>query len=75
MRRLFEAYFRVAREEGREILNSMSLPLDLPRDGNNRYHFRARFTPNMGWVVEAGLKHEFRKVVCRQVWNLPHEST
>ena len=52
MARLFEAYFRVAGEAGRERLEGGSLPLDLPTDGGSRHYFRAEFTRDRRWVVE-----------------------
>jgi hypothetical protein len=57
--RLFEAYFRVA---GNDTLLGTALYLDLPTESRNRYHFLARFKKTKGWVVEAELKHEHRKV-------------
>ena len=56
--RLFEACFRV----GSDALIGTSLHLDLPTDSQNRYHLIARFTKISGWVVEAELQHEHRKV-------------
>jgi hypothetical protein len=58
--RLFEACFRVA---GNDAPIGTALPLDLPTDSQNRYHLIARFTKAKGWVVEAELKHEHRKVM------------
>jgi hypothetical protein len=71
MARLFEAYFRSG-EASRETLAGRSLPLDLSTDSASQYYFRAEFTRDRRWVVEAKLKHDFRKTVYRQVWNLLH---
>ena len=57
--RLFEACFRVA---GNDAPIRTAIPLDLPSDSQNRYHLIARYTKTKGWVVEAELKHEHRKV-------------
>lgn len=66
---LFEAYFRAA---GDRTLTRMALPLDLPGDSQNRYHFRAVFIPETkSWVVQTELKHEYRKVR----FNAPGAST
>jgi hypothetical protein len=59
MTRLFDAYFRVA---GENSLAGKALPLDLPAESQNRYHFYAKFTKTNGWVVESELKHEHREV-------------
>jgi hypothetical protein len=58
--RLFRAYFRVAEEQA---LIGTRLPLDLPASKDeHRYHFYAKFTPNVGWTIEAELKRERREV-------------
>ena len=59
MTRLFEAYSRVGLNDA--LINTV-LHLDLPSDRENRYHFLARFRKTTGWVVEAELKHEHRKI-------------
>ncbi len=65
MTRLFEAFLRVAGEEGREMTAGAVLPLELPGEHDSRYRFRAQLTRDRGWVVEASLKYELRKIVCR----------
>ena len=59
MTRLFNAYFRVA--EAQSLTGSI-LYLDLP-GSHTRYHFHAKFTETTGWVVQAELKQEYRKVL------------
>ncbi len=61
--RLFEAYFRVAGKENYGALTGAMLHLDLPTDNKSRYHLHAKFTRNTGWIVQAELKHEHRKVL------------
>jgi hypothetical protein len=64
MTRLFEAYFRV-REN---LAASTVLPLDLPGRSPHRYHFSAEFRKGAGWVVQAYVKEEHRKVWWGSQW-------
>jgi hypothetical protein len=61
---LFEAYFRVAGN----LPTSTVLHLDLPRMSENRYHFPAKFTKRGGWVVEAVLRKEHRRIWWGSRW-------